>query len=202
MVKPMKQVRRDILKLIQIYIETEVNFETFNANFLPSLQEMVQDYTVSDPNARDPETLMLFATILSKEGDQLSMFLPNIVYGLCEPTLEMIKNDFSQFPEFREPKFKLIQSMIANCTGGLLNLEPKRFETIVMTVIYATKHKKAEEMDIGLNSMLELINKIGSEPSVCTIFFKSFYVLILQETLDVMTDCFHLSGFKLQTQII
>ena len=41
MIKPMKAVRRDILKLIQIYIEREVNFEFFNQNFLPSLQTMV-----------------------------------------------------------------------------------------------------------------------------------------------------------------
>ena len=30
LIKPMKQVRRDILKLIQYYIENEVNFQTFN----------------------------------------------------------------------------------------------------------------------------------------------------------------------------
>jgi hypothetical protein len=69
---------------------------------------MVADYQSSEPNARDPETLLLFATILKKEGNQLTPFFPNIVYGLCEPTLNMIKDDFAAFPEFREPKFKLI----------------------------------------------------------------------------------------------
>lgn len=44
MIKPMKAVRRDILRLIQIYIEKEENFEFFNQHFLPSLQTMVQDY--------------------------------------------------------------------------------------------------------------------------------------------------------------
>jgi len=44
MIKPMKAVRRDILKLIQIYIEKENNFDYFNQNFLPALQAMVQDY--------------------------------------------------------------------------------------------------------------------------------------------------------------
>ena len=44
MIKPMKAVRRDILKLIQIYIEKENSFEYFNQNFLPALQAMVHDY--------------------------------------------------------------------------------------------------------------------------------------------------------------
>jgi exportin-1 len=168
LMKPMKQVRRDILKLVQYYIENEVNFGVFNSTILPTLQGMVADYQSSDPNARDPETLLLFATILKKEGNQLQEFFPQIVYGLCQPTLDMIKNDFSAFPEFREPKFKLLESMISNCTRGLFDLEAKMFETILHTVIYAMKHKKPEEMEIGLSSMIELITKISNEESVCT----------------------------------
>ena len=42
MLKPMKALRKDILKLIQIYIETEDNFEIFNQNFLPTFQSMVR----------------------------------------------------------------------------------------------------------------------------------------------------------------
>ena len=64
----MKTVRRDILKLIQTYIEKEINFEYFNKNFLPTLQTMVEDFHNSDKDARDPETLMLFATVMKKEG--------------------------------------------------------------------------------------------------------------------------------------
>lgn len=69
--RPMKTVRRDILKLIQTYIEKEINFDYFNENFLPTLQTMVEDYYNSDKDARDPETLMLFATVMKKEGNML-----------------------------------------------------------------------------------------------------------------------------------
>jgi len=44
MIKQMKQVRRDILKLIQTYIENCDNFSIFNERFLPSLQTLVNDY--------------------------------------------------------------------------------------------------------------------------------------------------------------
>ena len=59
------------------------------------------------------------------------------------------------------------------------------------------KHQKPREMEIGLESMVDLVDKIGKEASVCTMFFESFYVLIIQETMDLLTDYFHLSGFKL-----
>jgi exportin-1 len=44
MIKPMKQVRRDMLKLIQTYIENCDNLTVFNDRFLPSLQSLVNDY--------------------------------------------------------------------------------------------------------------------------------------------------------------
>ena len=63
MIRPMKSLRRDILKLIQTYIEKEQNFQYFNQNFLPTLQTMVEDFNNSVKDARDPETLMLFAIV-------------------------------------------------------------------------------------------------------------------------------------------
>ena len=127
MIKPMKAVRRDILKLIQIYIEKETHFDFFNHNFLPALQAMVQDYQQSDANARDPETMMLFATIFNQEGEHLAGFLVEILCGLCQPTLEMISSDFISYPEFREPFFKLVHNIILHCTQGMFELQGQMF---------------------------------------------------------------------------
>ena len=63
------------------------------------------------------------------------------------------------------------------------------------------KHEKPEVMEIGLKSMWDLNDRISSVPSVCTVFYVSFYTLIIRETLGVMSDCRHLSGFKLESQI-
>lgn len=112
----MKTLRKDILALIQTYIEKEEDFSYFNQNFLPTLQAMIEDFSQSDPNARDPETLMLFAIILKKEGQHLENFLSPILIHLCQPTLQMIMNDLISFPEFREGFFKLVQNIIKYCT--------------------------------------------------------------------------------------
>lgn len=123
MLKPMKGLRKDILKLIQIYIEKEDDFTFFNHNFLPTFQTMVQDYQTSDPNSRDPEILMLFAVVMKKEGEVLSGFLNQILFSLCQSTLEMIQADFVSFPEFREPFFKLVHNIINHCTQGVFELD-------------------------------------------------------------------------------
>ena len=127
MIKPMKTVRRDILKLIQTYIERANDFAIFNQEFLPTLQSLVEDYQHNDPNARDPEVLMLFATLIKKQGEELSGFLQQILYNLCESTLNTIKNDFISYPEFREGCFKLVENIVKHCTAGLFQLTADKF---------------------------------------------------------------------------
>ena len=85
---------------------------------------MVEDYHESNPQARDPETLMLFATMMKKEGNMLAGFLNQILFILCQATLEMIKNDFISFPEYREGFFKLVHNIIIYCTDGMIQLDP------------------------------------------------------------------------------
>lgn len=89
----MKGVRRDILRLIQTYINRSTEVTIFAQQFLPTLQSLVEDYQMSDPNARDPEVLMLFSTMITKMGGLLQGFLQQILYNLCDSTLEMIRHD-------------------------------------------------------------------------------------------------------------
>lgn len=75
MIRPMKILRRDILKLLQTYIEREKDFAYFNNTFLPTLQALVEDFSSNDPKARDPEVLSLFATMMKQEGPMLQGFM-------------------------------------------------------------------------------------------------------------------------------
>ena len=70
MLKPMKAVRRDILKLIQTYLlkETDKSFTVFYQQFLPSLKLLIDDYKANAQDARDPEVLHLFSTMVKLMG--------------------------------------------------------------------------------------------------------------------------------------
>lgn len=64
------------------------------------------------------------------------------------------------------------------------------------------KHEKPELMEIGLETMHALNSLVMTEPSVSTIFYQNFYLLIIRDTLTVMTDYRHMSGFKIQGMIL
>lgn len=75
---------------------------------LPTLKELVSDYNNAHCNARDPEVMLLFATLFKVMGQYLQSYLKDVVFQLCESTLEIIKNDMISFPEYRQAFFKLI----------------------------------------------------------------------------------------------
>lgn len=59
------------------------------------------------------------------------------------------------------------------------------------------KHEKPEFMEIGLETMQALNILVMSEPQIANIFYQNFFVLIIKDTLAVMTDYRHVSGFKI-----
>ena len=91
----------------------------------------------------------------------------------------MIKNEFLSFPEFREGFFQLVKNIINHCTHGMLELDGTQFSTLIHSVIFAIKHEKPELMEIGLKSMWDLNDRVSSVVQVSTIFYKSFYTLII-----------------------
>jgi hypothetical protein len=97
---------------------TENDYRIFNNEFLPYIKNLVDDYQVGIPESRDSEVLSLFAVMFKQMGSILNDFLQNVVFGLCSSTLEMIKQDMQQYPEFREGFFRLVQNIIKNCTDG------------------------------------------------------------------------------------
>jgi len=204
MVKPMKAVRRDILKLIQTYIlkETDKSFTVFYQQFLPSLKLLIDDYKANAQDARDPEVLHLFSTMIKHMGESLHNELPVIYDGLCASTLAVIQNEFQLYPDFREGFFTLVMNMIKHCTQGLFNLEQSTFQNIILIVIFAMQHEKPELMDLGLKSMHAMTVILKDHPQLATDFYKFMYVQILRETLAVMIDYRHVSGFKMQAMIL
>jgi exportin-1 len=162
----------------------------------------MEDYVKSNPNSRDPETLMLFAIIIKKDSNFFNIdSLKVVLDSLIQSTLAMIKDDFTSFPEFREGFFKLVHNIITYCTEAFLNLDSQNFQTVLQSIIFGFKHEMPEVMEIGLKSLWDLNDKFMSVPSICQPFYVEFYSNLLNEVIQVLTDCKHLSGFKLQCKI-
>ena len=73
---------------------------------------------------------------------------------------------------------------------------------MMLIVIFAMQHEKPELMDLGLQSLHAMTVLLHDQPALATDFYKFMYTQLLHETLTVMIDYRHVSGFKMQAMIV
>ncbi|KAL4077353.1 CRM1 C terminal-domain-containing protein [Scleroderma yunnanense] len=203
-IRQLRTVKKEILKLMETYIKKAEDLEAVNTNFMPPLLDAILgDYNRNVPTARDAEVLNVMATITGRLGPLLTPQVPAILDAVFEPTLNMINQDFAEFPEHRVGFFKLLRAINLNCFPALLTIPPAQFKLFMDSIIWAIKHTMRDIADTGLNLCLEVVNNFAAaEPTVSNAFFQQYFLSILQDIFFVLTDADHKSGFKLQSMVL
>ncbi|KAF9009428.1 CRM1 C terminal-domain-containing protein [Cyathus striatus] len=204
-VRQLRTVKKEILKLMETYIKKAEDLEAVNANFMPPLLDAILgDYQRNVPAARDAEVLNVMATIIGRLGPLLTPQVPAILDAVFEPTLNMINQDFAEYPEHRVGFFKLLRAINLNCFPALLGIPPPQFKLFMDSIIWAIKHTMRDIADTGLNLCLEVVNNFANaaEPAVTNAFFQQYFLSIVQDIFFVLTDADHKSGFKLQSVLL
>ncbi|KAF9264734.1 hypothetical protein L218DRAFT_200244 [Marasmius fiardii PR-910] len=204
-IRQLRTVKKEILKLMETYIKRAEDLDAVNNNFIPPLLDAILgDYNRNVPAARDAEVLNVMATITGRLGPLLTPQVPAILDAVFEPTLNMINQDFSEFPEHRVGFFKLLRAINLNCFPALLGIPPTQFKLFMDSIIWAIKHTMRDIADTGLNLCLEVVNNFANagDPAVSNAFFQQYFLSIVQDVFFVLTDTDHKSGFKLQSILL
>ena len=229
-VRGLKTVKKEILKLVDIYVQKADDLPMVNESMVPPLLDAILlDYQRNVPDARDAEVLSVTTTIIHKlhvrwspkRSRHLVRFSPLAAAGtncsqnlmddkispimdaVFECTLEMINKDFHEYPDFRVEFFKLLQAINLFCFPALLKLDGRQFKFVIDSCMWASKHDNREVENTGLAMCLELINNMAETDSqTAGMFFQQFYITILQDVLFVLTDSDHKAGFKTQCMLL
>lgn len=204
-VRGLRTIKKEILKLIQIYVEKADDLEAVNANMVPPLLDAVLvDYNRNVPDARDAEVLDVMTTIISKLNGLMSDKVPTIMENVFECTLEMINKDFSEYPQHRVEFFKLLKAINLFCFPALLKLDGRQFKFVIDSCMWASKHDNREVETTGLSMCIELMDNMAehTDAQTSSMFFQQFYITILQDVFFVLTDSDHKAGFKLQSLLL
>ena len=217
-VRGLRTIKKEILKLIDTYVQKADDLEMVNANMVPPLLEAVLvDYKQNVPDAREAEVLNVMTTIIHKLHVSCSSTgrphsvaccgltpsiqnlmedkVPAIMESVFDCTLEMINKDFHEYPEHRVQFFKLLQAINLYCFPALLKLDATQFKFVIDSCMWASKHDNREVENTGLTMCLELMNNMAeTNPQTSSIFFRQFYIPILQDVFFVLTDSDHKAG--------
>jgi exportin-1 len=122
LVRTMRSAKKEVLRLLITFIESsgppESDPQALAEGFIPPvLDPILGDYQRNIPNARDPEVLTLFTTVVEKLKGQILTQVPRIMEAVFECTLQMITVNFEDFPEHRIRFFEFIKVRIhpASC---------------------------------------------------------------------------------------
>ena len=189
-VRGLRTIKKEILKLVDIYVQKADDLELVNATIVPALLDAVLvDYNRNVPDARDAEVLDVMTTIISKlhvrwtihtskysvravlrvsasyysNGEQGLMEdkVPTIMENVFECTLEMINKDFSEYPEHRVEFFKLLKAINLYCFPALLKLDGRQFKFVIDSCMWASKHDNREVENTGLTMCIELMDNMA-----------------------------------------
>jgi exportin-1 len=229
-VRGLKTIKKEILKLVDIYVQKADDLQMVNDNMVPPLLDAILlDYQRNVPDARDAEVLSVTTTIIhklhvrwtpgrsrflvrplspspkhtNKSQNLMDDKISPIMDAVFECTLDMINKDFHEYPEFRVEFFKLLSAINSFCFPALLKLDGRQFKLLIDSCMWASKHDNREVENTGLGMCLELVNNMAdTDAQTSGMFFQQFYIPILQDVFFVLTDSDHKAGFKTQCQLL
>ena len=114
----------------------------------------------------------------------------------------MITRNFEDFPEHRLNFFRFLKAVNTHCFATIFVLPQHVQKLVVDSIIWAFKHTERNVAETGLEILLALLQNVQREPSVAQAFYQSFLLVLIQDTLAVMTDRLHKSGFKMHATLL
>ena len=210
-VRGLRTIKKEVLKLIEIYINNAKNLDDVVKVLVePLLNAVLEDYMNNVPDARDAEVLNCMTTVVSKVGHMIPQGVILILQSVFECTLNMITKDFTEYPEHRVEFYKLLKVINEKSFRSFLELPPAAFKLFIDSICWAFKHNNRDIEVNGLSIALQLIKNIemmnnsGNETNVqfANNFYQNYYFLFISETFYVLTDSDHKSGFSKQSLLL
>lgn len=204
-VRGLRTIKKEVLHLMEAYISKAENLdEIVDTLIQPLLAAILEDYKTNVPDARDAEVLNCLITVVAKVGHMIPDAVVVILQNVFEPTLNMINQDFTEYPEHRVEFYKLLREIDHKSFNALLQLSGDAFQLFVNAILWSFKHNNSEVETSGLslaNELLKNVEKLGTTPFT-TAFYQNFYFPIMADTFYVITDSDHKAGFKLQSELL
>jgi exportin-1 len=202
-VRGMRTIKKEILKLVDVYVQKADDVDVVKRDIVPSLMDAVLiDYNRNVPDARDAEVLNVMSTVITKLQGLMEDSTTIIMQNVFECTLSMINKDFAEYPEHRLEFFKLLRAINLYCFPALLKLDGMQFKFVIDACMWASKHDNREVESAGLQMCIELVNNIAeTNTETASAFFAQFFIPMLQDVFFVLTDSDHKAGMYLPSLI-
>ncbi|CAD8069914.1 unnamed protein product [Paramecium sonneborni] len=206
-VKKQRAVKKEILKLYSAYFQNNdqqllnQNYQLKTSLVLP-ICNLLEEYQQSIDEQKEPELLLTFKYMLEKFLTPIEDLVPLILKGLFDATIRLISQDFNSYPDHRINFFEFLRSCVQYHLLGLFNMPQDQFKLMIDCIIWAFKHQVPNLQELGLDVLYYILQQVNSDLIVANQFYSLYYLRLLKDILEILTDNLHASGFKHQSQIL
>lgn len=147
LVRTLRSAKKEVLRLLNIFIDKsgppEADPLAVAQGFIPPvLDPILGDYKRNIADARDPEVLKLFTTVVLKLKSHVLNDVPRIMDAVFEVTLEMITKNFEDFPEHRIRFFEFLRAINKHCFAALFNIPGASKTCCALSCLGYETHRK------------------------------------------------------------
>ena len=186
-VKAMRSVKRAVLQLLETFVGGLAFPNEAVKELVPQMMDpILGDYQRNVPDARDAEVLSLFSTVIQKFGMMIEAEVPRVFEAVFECTLNMITQNFEDYPEHRVKFFALLQSIAKYCHPMLFAMTKEQLTLVMDSVVWAFRHTMRNVAETGLLLLEDLISHFNRS-SMLLQFYQEYYIKIMREIFTVMT---------------
>ena len=203
-VRAWRKVKPEILNMVETFFQhmSPDDMEVIVQSFIPALLSTVlDDYSSSVCEARDAEALSLVDVIVKKFKGFMLNQIPDIMGVIFEPTLELITDNMTDFPQHRQNFFALLRSINKHCFGAFFELPMENFRVVVQSILWAMKHMEHSISDTGHTTLLEMVRQLSGTP-YAEPFYENFLMSVVSDVLVAMTDMMHKTALPFQVGIL
>lgn len=152
LVRTLRSAKKEVLRLLIVFIDKsgppEAEPQAVAQGFIPLvLDPILGDYKRNIADARDPEVLKLFTAVVVKLKNHVQNDVPQIMEAVFEITLQMITENFEDFPEHRIRFFEFLRAVNKHCFPALFNIPADHQKLVVHSVVWAMKHTERNISD-------------------------------------------------------
>lgn len=201
LVKSWRSVKQEILNLLSVFVQGTTDPAMMQEKYLPEmLGAVLVDYNENHPLARDAEVLALLTTIIKTMKSDIGHLLPRIFDTVFDCTVEMIRENYNDFPQVRVEFFGFLRAVNAECFPALMEMG-SHVGGFVDSVVWAFKHTRPDIADMGLYILDEFWENVRRSDAA-NAFYQTYVTQLVDTLFYVLVDTFHKPGFKMQAVIL
>merc|ERR1711871_834645 len=98
--------------------------------------------------------------------------VPHIFQAVLSSTLEMITQNFEDYPEHRLNFYLLLKAVVRYCFAGIFSIPPEFQKSVIDSIIWGFKHTDRSIANLGLEILLEFLGQVEKQPTIAQEIYK------------------------------